>query len=72
METVKIDDKVIPLDSLSDELKTKLQLLKFVDEKLIEKRNTIALFKRARNSYIKALGREIISAKSGIDLLSEE
>lgn len=55
MTTVKIDDKDYDLDSLSDEAKSQLQSLQFVDAELQRLNAQAAVLQTARIAYSKAL-----------------
>ena len=55
MATVTIDDKEYDLDSLSEEAKTQLQSLQFVDSELIRLQAQAATLQTARAAYANAL-----------------
>jgi len=55
MPTVKIDDKEYDLDQLSDEAKSQLASLQFVDSELQRLNAKAAVLQTARAAYSKAL-----------------
>jgi uncharacterized protein (DUF3084 family) len=55
MPTIKIDNKDYELDSLSEEAKAQLQMLRMVDQKIAELQRDMAIAQTARNAYSKAL-----------------
>ena len=55
MSTVTIDNKEYSLKSLSDEAKSQLASIQFVDAELQRLNNQAAVFQTARATYAKAL-----------------
>ena len=64
-QKIKLGDNEYDADSLSDQGKAVLNLLKFSTQKLQELNNMQALLQRAKNSYIESLKQEILSQKAG-------
>ena len=62
---IKIDGKEHDTDQLSEVGLTSLSLLTFVDAHVQEMTNNLALFQRAKQSYLSSLKNEIISGKAG-------
>ena len=58
------------LDTLSDDAKKIIVFLQVSDEHILEIENLLAIFTRAKTSYISDLKREIIKGKSGVDIAS--
>ena len=65
---ITLDGSTYEVDEITKELKTKLDALEFTTKKLQELNNMRALMQRAKNSYMKSLKTEIMSAKSGLIL----
>ena len=63
---IRVDDIDYDLDNLSDKAKASLIYLEFITTRLQELTNMKALLKRARNSYIASLKKEVISDKAGL------
>tara|TARA_B100000242_G_scaffold292259_1_gene267290 strand:- start:3748 stop:3966 length:219 start_codon:yes stop_codon:yes gene_type:complete len=63
---IRIDDVDYDLDNLSDKANASVIYLEFITTRLQELKNMKALLKRARNSYIASLKKEIISDKAGL------
>ena len=55
MPTIKIDDKEYDLDTLSDEAKSQLASIQFVDSELARLQAKAAALQTARMAYSKAL-----------------
>ena len=64
-QKIKLDDKEYELETLSDEVKVKLNLIQFATKREQELTNMQALLQRAKNSYIESLKQEMLSKKSG-------
>jgi hypothetical protein len=62
---INLDGKEYELGALTETARASLQLLKFTDTRLQELRNTNAILRRAKNSYIQGLKAEMLSQKSG-------
>lgn len=62
---VKIGDKEYDVSDLSDRAKTTLALVEFADRRIGELTNMSALLRRAKNSYVDSLKKEVISDKAG-------
>ena len=65
-QIVKIDDKEYELDKLSDNARSTLNALKFVTGRLKELDNMRIFLRRAKNSYVDGLKKEMISNKAGL------
>ena len=63
---IRIDEVDYDLDNLSDKAKASVIYLEFITTRLQELTNMKALLKRARNSYIASLKKEVISDKAGL------
>ncbi len=55
MPTITIDGKEYDSDQLSEEAKQQLGSIQFVDKKIEELKNEIAVYQTARNGYARAL-----------------
>ena len=55
MAKIKIDDKEYEFDDMSDEAKSQLQALQFVDQEILRNRMQAAALQTARNAYGRAL-----------------
>ena len=64
-QKIKLDDKEYEVESLSDEVRAKLNLIQFTTKREQELTNMQALLQRAKNSYIESLKQEILSKKAG-------
>jgi len=69
MAKIVLDGTEYDASDLSPEYVSMLRELKSVQEKLSEKKNFVAVLNKARKAYISELKSEIISNKSGLDLL---
>ena len=65
-QIVKIDDKEYELDKLSDNARSTLNALKFVTGRLKELDNMRIFLRRAKNSYVDGIKKEMISNKAGL------
>lgn len=65
---IEIDGVKYDLDTLSDDAKVQIALVRFTDLKIREILNMQALLRRAKNSYVSGLKKEVISKKSGIEM----
>ena len=65
-QKIKIDDKEYEVDELSDNAKSTLTALKFVTGRLKELDNMRILLRRAKNSYVDGIKKEMISNKAGL------
>ena len=63
---IRIDELDYDLDNLSDKAKASVGYLEFITTRIQELKNMQALLKRARNSYIASLKKEVISDKAGL------
>ena len=66
MTTIKIDDKEYDYDQLSEEAKSQLQSLQFVDAELQRLNGQAAVLQTARIAYAKALN-EALAAKQALN-----
>ena len=69
---VKLDDVEYDLESLSEKAKEAVKSINFVNNKILDLENTIALLMRAKKSYIDGIKREMLSAKSGLLFSDDE
>ena len=69
-QKIEIDHVEHDLDSLSLEAKDILEKLQYTEEQIQYTNNLCRLLKRAKKSYIQELQREVIEAKSGVDIAS--
>ena len=67
-QTVRIDGEERDPAVLSPEAQAQLSMVRFADARIAELTNMQALLTRAKKSYIDGLEREIIKARSGIDV----
>ena len=67
-DEIEIDGVKYDLNNLSDDAKVQIALVRFTDLKLREIFNMQALLRRAKNSYVSGLKKEVLSSKSGIEL----
>ena len=65
VQKIKLDDKEYEVETLSDEVKAKLNLIQFATKREQELTNMQALLQRAKNSYIESLKQEMLSNKAG-------
>lgn len=68
---IKIDDEEFKVADLSENALKQIASIKFVDQKIEEQNNVLALLTRAKKSYISALKQEMLSSKAGF-VLSDE
>ena len=68
--TVRIGGEDHDLSSMTEEAKAQMAMIQFSDARITELNNMQALLTRAKKSYIDGLEREIIKARSGVDLSS--
>ena len=64
-QKIKLDDKEYSIESLNDQSKAQLALLRFTTARIQELNNMQALMQRAKNSYVESLKQEMLSSKSG-------
>lgn len=69
-QKINIDGVEYDFESLSPEAKAILEKLQHTDTQIQDKQNLSALLKRAKNSYVHELKREMIEGKSGVDIAS--
>ena len=65
MGTFKLDEVEYPVENLSDDAKRLIVEIKVVEAQLSEFTNMMAIFTRAKNSYVQGLKDEIIRNKAG-------
>jgi hypothetical protein len=70
-EVIKIDGDEYEINSLTDQARATLTTIQFVDKKVNELTNMKALLQRAKNSYVDALKKEVLSNKIGLILDDE-
>ncbi|MCX5875951.1 MAG: DUF6447 family protein [Deltaproteobacteria bacterium] len=63
MPTVTIDEKEYDLDKLSEEAKTQLGNIRFVDAELTRLQSQSAVYQTARSAYSKALKDALVVPK---------
>jgi len=71
----KIDGREYEILSMSQEGRELVERLRFINVKLQELQNNIALLSKAKNGYIEDLKTEIIQERTGVDfsdLFSDE
>ena len=68
--TVRLGGEDHDLWSMTEEAKAQVVMIQFSDARITELNNMQALLTRAKKSYIDGLEREIIKARSGVDLSS--
>ena len=66
-QTFTIDEIEYDTDMLSENGKTIFVLLEKADVFIREKKNLVAVLKKAKKAYISELKSEVISAKAGLD-----
>lgn len=54
------------IDMLSMRARQVVDALQFIEDRIIELKNTMALLNRAKNSYLGSLKSEVISEKAGL------
>ena len=59
MEKIEIDGKIYELSNLSDEAKTQVASLYFVNEQILQKNNELQIAETAKIGYSRALRREL-------------
>ena len=69
-QKINIDGIEHGLATLSDDAKKLVASLQDTDACIHEMKNLLAIFTRAKRSYIAELKREIIKGKSGVDIAS--
>ena len=69
-QIIKLDDREYDIDSMNDRAKATVLDIQFVNARIQELNNMQAILRRAQNSYIKSLKKEMISNKAGF--LGEE
>lgn len=69
-QKINIDGIEHELDTLSGDAKKFVAILQDTDACISEMKNLLAIFTRAKQSYIAELKREIIKGKSGVDIAS--
>ena len=65
------EDKEYEFDDLSDNAKSNITLLQFVNKRMKELQNMQALLQCSKNSYLNSLKQEMLAEKAGF-LLGEE
>jgi hypothetical protein len=61
----RLDEKEYPIANLSARSKELIIQVKYIDAQLAEGSNMLAIFTRAKNSYVQGLKDEIIRNKAG-------
>lgn len=64
-QTINIGDKKYDRDDLSNDARATLVAIKFIDSRVEELTNIEALLRRAKNSYMDSLKKEMLSNKAG-------
>ena len=65
-QKIKIDNQDYELDQLTDKAKSTLKALQFVTQRIKELDNMRILLRRAKNSYVSDIKKEMISNKAGL------
>ena len=65
-QKLKIDDSEYDIDDLSEQASATLASLRFADARMLELNNMLSLLRRAKNSYIQSLKKEMLSSKAGL------
>ena len=66
VQKIKLDDKEYEVETLSDEVRAKLNLIQFATKREQELTNMQALLQRAKSViYIESLKQEMLSKKAG-------
>jgi len=65
------EDNEYDFDDLSDNAKSNINLLQFINRRVKELNNMQALLQRSKNSYVSSLKQEMLAGKAGF-LLGEE
>jgi hypothetical protein len=65
---LRLDGVDLDPSSLTDKGRAHLTMIRFADQRIAELKNMQALLIRARRSYIDGIEREIVNARTGIDL----
>ena len=64
----RLDDGEYAVEGLSDEGRLLLERLAFVQFRLLELRNQVAMLKKAKNGYISDLKLDFVRARTGVYL----
>ena len=64
-EKFKLDDREYDINQLSEDAKSQVVALKFVNNRMQELNNHLALLQRAKNSYLESLKKEVLSDRAG-------
>ena len=67
MENIQIEGETYKISELSEFAISCVRNIKNIDEQTREKRNLIALLKKAKQGYVHELKQEMLSAKAGFD-----
>jgi hypothetical protein len=65
-EKIKLGDKEYDVENVSDQAMVWLGSYQFTTKRLQELKDLQEIFQRAKNSYVEAIKKEIISSKTGI------
>ena len=65
-QKIKFNDKEYELEKLSDEARSTLTALEFINTRLNELTNMQALLTKAKSGYIESLKKEVLSNKAGL------
>ena len=65
------EDKEYEFDDLSDNAKSNINLIQFINRRVKELNNMQAVLQRSKNSYVNSLKQEMLAEKAGF-LLGEE
>ena len=63
---IHIDGKYYDGDDLSPDAKILLEMLSFANHRHDETENNLSVLRRAKNSYVKELKKELLSSKTGL------
>ena len=66
VKKIKLEDKEYDIENLSDQGKTILAYLQFINTRVREITDMQALLQRAKTSYVEGLKKEMLSKKAGL------
>ena len=65
-EKIKLDDKEYDLESITDSGKATFRSAQFATQRITELNDMMVVLRRAKNSYIESLKKEMLSSKAGL------
>ncbi len=72
VNTIKLDGRSYSTENVTEQGKALFALLQYVNTRVKEFENMIAVLQRAKNSYSDSLKKEILSNKAGLYLDDDE